>query len=583
MSDARGTRRVRARLTAVVLAGASGVALTTVAWPSSGVAHEAGLALVVSTTPDRAGHVPLAGAQLQGRVYISTEPDAGVRQVAFRLDDPTSSRPPRQVEGTAPFDFAGTGATGALPFDTGTLTAGTHTVTAEVTSTAGAVTVLRASFSTGGGGAAAGPAAALRLSTSPTRSPSVPLEGATASGAAYAFVSADPAAVQEVRFWLDDPSRSGPPTAVERSAPYDLSGTASGGTAVAWDTGRLADGPHTVTVAVTGPAGTTVLTSSFSVRNSGSTGTVYAEETPGGAYATEAQGVVIGDTLYQFSSFDGSRPCCFPTALSYKYSTATRTWSSLPALPPVDGGPGGVTHAGVATDGRRIYLAGGYPHDPTGTKVLYGTDKIWRYDTWTGTWAELPLRLPVKIAAGQIALLDGRMHYFGGHTYGERKDSARHWAIDLADPSAGWRELAPMPDAVNHLGAVVLGGKIYAVGGQHRFDGESVMRGTLQVYDPQTDRWQVRAPLPTPRSHITSSTFVLGGRLVVAGGEKGTSVPWQFENTAEVSAYDPATDRWSALTPLPEPRRSGIAGALPAGRWIYSGGSSNKVWSASPQ
>ena len=74
------------------------------------------------------------------------------------------------------------------------------------------------------------------------------------------------------------------------------------------------------------------------------------------------------------------------------------------------------------------------------------------------------------------------------------------------------------------------------------------------AYDPAADEWIEMASLPTPISHITSSTFNMNGRIVVAGGDiayrQGTNV---------VSAYSPSSNTWAELNSLPATR---IAGGL---------------------
>ena len=63
--------------------------------------------------------------------------------------------------------------------------------------------------------------------------------------------------------------------------------------------------------------------------------------------------------------------------------------------------------------------------------------------------------------------------------------------------------------------------------------------------------------MPKAISHISSATFVLGGRIVVAGGETAHN-----RAAADVLAYDPATDTWAALNNLPAARFSGVAAAI---------------------
>jgi len=111
----------------------------------------------------------------------------------------------------------------------------------------------------------------LQVSGSASRSPSNSLAQGTLQGSAYVF--ATPASgVKRVSFYIDDPKRARTPYHVEAAPPFDLAGTASDGSALPFDTKKLADGAHTVTAAVRLTAGSTVVVSStFTVANAANT------------------------------------------------------------------------------------------------------------------------------------------------------------------------------------------------------------------------------------------------------------------------------------------------------------------------
>lgn len=89
----------------------------------------------------------------------------------------------------------------------------------------------------------------LRVSASSDRSGSSPLGGSTLTGVVFIFW--DPAqhlpAGGTVTFWIDDPSRSGPPHRVEGGVHYDLEATAPSGEAHGFDVAVLGLGVHQVT------------------------------------------------------------------------------------------------------------------------------------------------------------------------------------------------------------------------------------------------------------------------------------------------------------------------------------------------
>jgi N-acetylneuraminic acid mutarotase len=284
---------------------------------------------------------------------------------------------------------------------------------------------------------------------------------------------------------------------------------------------------------------------------------------------TEAQGEVVGDRLYSFGGFDSTKPCCTPTDRAYRY-TPGAGWTALRNMP-----NRGVTHAGMTTDGTNIFYAGGYIANAAWTGQVFGTKAVWRYNVAADTYTALP-NLPEDRAGGQLEFLGGWLHFFGGTNKARTADVVDHWALQLSNTGAGWQRRASLTDGRHHLGSAVLNGRIYAIGGQHHHDANLMTQGTVEEYDPGTNTWRPRASIPRPRGHISSTTFVLAGRIVVAGGEVSHG-----SRIADVNAYDPGADSWVSLSPLPQTKASGVAGPLGDG-FLYSGGGWRGGWRATP-
>jgi hypothetical protein len=278
---------------------------------------------------------------------------------------------------------------------------------------------------------------------------------------------------------------------------------------------------------------------------------------------SEAHGALVGGKLYTFGGFDWFKSCCTPTRHAFVYDPATNRWSQLADMPE------GVSHAGTTTDGTDIYWAGGFVEDAPRTFQIFGTVHVWRYRVASNTYEAMP-PLPDARGAGALEYLDGKLHFYGGESLGQGYDTPEHWVLDLAGGGTTWTPAAPLPRARNHLGSTVMGGKIYAIGGQHGHDEGLVDVPDVDVYDPGTDAWTRLADMPHARGHIAEATFVFGGRIVVLGGEISNGV-----YTDEAAAYDPLTDRWVELTPLPVKRHSGIARPM-LGGFVYTTGE----WSA---
>jgi N-acetylneuraminic acid mutarotase len=142
-------------------------------------------------------------------------------------------------------------------------------------------------------------------------------------------------------------------------------------------------------------------------------------------------------------------------------------------------------------------------------------------------------------------------------------------AYDIATDS--WSVVAPLPEPLHHVAVTGLEGKLYAVGG---FAGPFAQRepvDSLSAYDPALDRWQRRAPLPTPRG--AAAAVVIDGLVYALGGERRgpSGGVGDYESVTDVAVYDPRTDRWEILPPMRYPRNHLHAGAV-EGRIYAVGG-----------
>jgi N-acetylneuraminic acid mutarotase len=244
------------------------------------------------------------------------------------------------------------------------------------------------------------------------------------------------------------------------------------------------------------------------------------------------------------------------------YEPATNTWHTVAAMPT------GVSHGGTATVGRNVYIAGGYTGGPGGSQT-FATSQVQVYNVDTNTWSTIA-SLPQARGGGAMAAVGNVLHFFGGADL-SRTDRSEHWAFDITNPGAGWVAKAAIPTARTHMGAVGLNGKVYAVGGQQNQDAAESPQSALQVYDPSTNAWTSLAPLPLGRSHIASATIVVNNRIVTLGGET------TFQNAINnVTSYDPATNTWTELTPIPANRASGVA-AFINGNYYYTTGDVTSV------
>jgi N-acetylneuraminic acid mutarotase len=106
-----------------------------------------------------------------------------------------------------------------------------------------------------------------------------------------------------------------------------------------------------------------------------------------------------------------------------------------------------------------------------------------------------------------------------------------------------WVSRAPMRIPRLDFGVGAVGGRIYAIGG---YSGSTL--ASVEEYDPLTNTWRNRAPMPTPRARLVVA--VVGDQIYAIGG-----VQVQGPNFGAFSfaneLYDPSTDTWEQRAPLP--------------------------------
>ena len=147
-------------------------------------------------------------------------------------------------------------------------------------------------------------------------------------------------------------------------------------------------------------------------------------------------------------------------------------------------------------------------------------------------------------------------------------------------PTSPWKKGAPFPEADEELYGVTVNGKLYVIGGW----GDGKARGANYEYDPATDRWTKKAPMPRPAHH--AALAALNGKIYAFGGfvaPATTAIPLgaAWEPIADAWEFNPATDSWKPLAPLPGKRGSAIAAEV-GGKIYVIGGATTMEGSKDP-
>lgn len=247
------------------------------------------------------------------------------------------------------------------------------------------------------------------------------------------------------------------------------------------------------------------------------------------------------------------------------YDARNDTWARLPPYPlPIH-------HAQAAAIEGTLYVFGGAVTQALLPGTLAGVGPAgWpitavSFKLAPGAPAWEPIAsLPIARGLGGAAVVDGLVHLVGGVTMG----GSYLAPVDVYDPVAdAYAAGPPLPAPRDHLSVVALDGKVYALAGRSNANGTWDDMETSEALDITNGTWNALAPAPLGRGG-QGAGVIQGGRIVLAGGEQAEG---SFSVYAEVDAYDPATDSWSALPALPVARH-GMAAASWDGRFFVMGG-----------
>ncbi len=186
--------------------------------------------------------------------------------------------------------------------------------------------------------------------------------------------------------------------------------------------------------------------------------------------------------------------------------------------------------------------------------------------------------MPEAVNSLGVAVLGDHLYVYSGHNgrthfYHTGTTSKHFRRLDLRDRTT-WEELPVGPD-VQGSALLAHGDKLYQIGGMQArnergrpSDLRSIDR--FAQYDPQTETWTELDPLPEPRS--TFDAAVLGDMIYVFGGwtleGDSTVAPWSFEALRiDLSDDEP---RWESFE-QPFVRRA-LAVAAARGKLFVLGG-----------
>jgi N-acetylneuraminic acid mutarotase len=263
------------------------------------------------------------------------------------------------------------------------------------------------------------------------------------------------------------------------------------------------------------------------------------------------------------------------------YNVATNTWSQVASMPGARESPNG-----ASVINGKLYVSGGRNREGNPTKTLFV------YDPGSNRWAR-KADMPQAGCGGTQGVIDGQLYVYmppigGGSPCHGSSEVGLFFRYNPARDT--WVRRAAAPNDHKQGAGRVINGKFYLAGGFRlhpcAVDGEPTfcdeLHSQLDVYDPASNTWATKAPIPGNR-HLMAAA-VLNGKLFLVAGLGGFS----DYALSTVEAYDPLTNRWTAKAPLPIGSAAGVA-VTAAGRIVFisgtvveDGNSEQQPWVAGP-
>jgi N-acetylneuraminic acid mutarotase len=270
---------------------------------------------------------------------------------------------------------------------------------------------------------------------------------------------------------------------------------------------------------------------------------------------TEITAAILDDKIYVIGGADYRADGAVDTV--EVYDPNTDQWTTGAPLPyDLDHAPS------VVYDGK-IYVVGGFLQD----KIT--TDKMLIYDPATNEWTDgTPLPEPRCCHVAEV--VNGTIYAISGLDF-DHNPTTTNFAYNIENDT--WVTKNPIPaqnGPIHHAASAVVDNKIYVLGG--RLFGNGVpneindaltnLDNNMQ-YDPKTDKWSSMDPMPIRRSGFAAES--LDGKIYVFGGQMADG------SNKNVERYDPLTNRWTT-EPSMQADRSGLAVAAYKDKLYVFGG-----------
>jgi N-acetylneuraminic acid mutarotase len=235
------------------------------------------------------------------------------------------------------------------------------------------------------------------------------------------------------------------------------------------------------------------------------------------------------------------------------YDPATDAWSKAADL-----GTARYYHTATLLTSGKVLVVGGWSSSGRSTDTEL-------YDPTTDTWIYVASLSHPRYGHTATLLRSGQVLIVGGSNGGGEPISA-----ELYDPvTDSWSTAGSVSEyyLIGHSATLLTSGKVLVTGGAY------LNLSSTELYDPDTNSWSPAASMHTPRARH-SATLLANGKVLVAGGSgtNHSSIHYGATPTDAAELYDPASDSWSSIDGLAQPRFMHTAIRLESGQVLIAGG-----------
>lgn len=167
------------------------------------------------------------------------------------------------------------------------------------------------------------------------------------------------------------------------------------------------------------------------------------------------------------------------------------------------------------------------PSQSTGYEANKASSGLFYYDDYKDTWHHQS-QIPQEVLSRGCAMctMDNYLFVAVGFQGTDRLAVPSRKVFCYNPMTTIWNEICPMNEARPHCKLVALQDSVYAIGGE--------CLATVERYDPRTNRWSFVAPLPNETFAVAHRATACNGELFVSGGTLRYTL----------LRYNPKTDIW---------------------------------------